>query len=133
MMRKIVLTVIILFSIIVFASCNGKKENQSQEIKEEISYNFEMILEVAPVMSSNPYDYTKNEYYKNVVEIGPDAVPVLKEMFDNKEITGVLAYVSALAVQDITGCNLYKDHNLDWSTAEEFYELWEENNCFYHK
>lgn len=23
----------------------------------------------------------------------------------------------------------YKKYNLDWETTEEFYELWENNNC----
>lgn len=83
--------------------------------------------------SSNPYDYTKNEYYNNIINLGKDAVPVLENMYKNKKLSGVNAYLSALAIQDIAKCNLYEKYNLEWSTAEEFYILWEDNNCSFKK
>lgn len=61
--------------------------------------------------SSNPYDYTKNEYYMNTVELGENAVSVFQNMY--KELSGVNAYLSALAIQDITKCNLYEKYDLD--------------------
>ena len=67
---------------------------------------------------------TKNEYYKNIVNLGKDAVPVLEDMYNKGKLTGVNAYLSALVIQDITKCNLNEKYNLDWSTAEEFYDLW---------
>ena len=78
-------------------------------------------------------DYTKNEYYKNIVNLGKDAVPVLEDMYNKGKLTGVNAYLSALVIQDITKCNLNEKYNLDWSTAEEFYDLWKDNNCSYKK
>lgn len=86
-------------------------------------------MEVTNPTSSNPYDYTKNEYYDNIVKLGEYAVPVLESMYKNNKLSGVSAYLSALVVQDITGCNLNERYNLDWSTAEEFYNLWQDNNC----
>lgn len=83
--------------------------------------------------SSNPYNYTKNEYYKNIVILGNDAVNVLENMYKDKKLSGLNAYFSALAIQDITKCSLYEDYNLDWSTAEEFYNLWEDHNCSFKK
>lgn len=50
-------------------------------------------------------------------------------MYKNGKLNGISTFLSALAIQDITKCNLYEEYNLDWSTAEEFYTLWEENNC----
>ena len=47
-------------------------------------------------------------------------------MYNSNKLSGVYAYISALAVQDITGCNLYEEFDLDWSTAEEFYTLWKD-------
>lgn len=77
--------------------------------------------------------YTKNEYYKNIVNIGTNAVPVLENMYENGKITGLNAYLSALLIEDITQCNLHEKYNLSWSSAEEFYTLWEDNNCSFKK
>lgn len=104
-----------------------------EQIEKEIIVNIDQITEVTDKTSSNPYDYTKNEYYENIVALGKDAVPVLEDMYNNGKLTGVNAYLSALAIQDITGCNLNDEYNLDWSTAEEFYELWKDNNCSFKK
>ena len=54
-------------------------------------------------------------------------------MYKDKKLSSVNAYFSALAIQDITKCSLYEEYNLDWSTAEEFYDLWKEKNCSYKK
>ena len=55
----------------------------------------------------------------------------IENMYKNNKLMGVSAYLSALAIQDITKCNLYEKYNLDWTTAEEFYTLWEDNNCLF--
>lgn len=89
-------------------------------------------MEVSDLTSSNPYDYTKNVYYNNIVDLGDKAAFVLENMYKNGELNGISAFISVLAIQDITKCNLYEEYNLDWSTAEEFYTLWEENNCFFN-
>lgn len=89
-------------------------------------------MEVSDLTSSNPYDYTKNVYYNNIVDLGDKAAFVLENMYKNGELNGIIAFISVLAIQDITKCNLYEEYNLDWSTAEEFYTLWEENNCFFN-
>lgn len=79
--------------------------------------------------SSNPYDYTKSKYYDNMVSLGTPAIKVLENMYNDGELTGVNAYLSALLIQDISKCNIYKEYNLDWSTADEFYTLWKDHNC----
>lgn len=63
-------------------------------------------------MSNPQYDYTKNEYYQNNVNLGNDAVSVL---------------------EDKTKCDLQKKYNLEWSIANKFYTLWQENNCLFKK
>ncbi len=104
-----------------------------ENIEEFLMENFDKILEVTDKTSSNPYDYTKNDYYKKIVEIGSSAVSTLESMYKNGKLTGVNAYLSALLIQDITKCNLYDKYGYDWSTAEEFYKLWQNNNCSYKK
>lgn len=104
-----------------------------EQIEKEIVTNMEQIAEVTDKTSSNPYDCTKNEYYNNIVNLGKDAVPVLEDMYNKGKLTGVPAYLSALAIQDITGCNLNEKYNLEWREAEEFYDFWKDNNCSYKK
>lgn len=127
-----------LICILLLCGCsNEQKVNLSnstnEQIESEITSNFSKIMESSDLTSSNPYDYINNEYYDNIVKLGKDAVPVLEDMFDNGKISCLEAYISALAIQDITECNLYEKYNLDWSTAEEFFELWKDNNCSYSK
>lgn len=127
-MKKIIL--ISLICIFCLYGCSDKKSNVNDEqLKNEIMANLNKINEVTNVTSSNPYDYTNNEYYNNIVKLGKDAVPVLENMYKNNELSGLNAYLSALVIQDITNCNLYEKYNLDWTTADEFYSLWENNNC----
>lgn len=102
-------------------------------IEKEIKENLNKISEISDLKSSNPYDYIKNEYYDNIVNLGDDAVSILEYMYSNGELMGVDAYISALAIQDITKCNLYEKYDLDWQKAEEFYELWKNNNCGFKK
>lgn len=89
-------------------------------------------MEVSDLTSSNLYYYIKNIFYNNIVDLGDKAAFVLENMYKNGELNGIIAFISVLAIQDITKCNLYEEYNLDWSTAEEFYTLWEENNCFFN-
>lgn len=122
---------------------NGLIGNEADEVLEFIKTfeiekltnfilnNFNKISEVSDKTSSNPYDYMKNDYYENIVNLGKNAVSTLETMYKNGKLTGVNAYLSALAIQDITKCNLYEKYGYDWSTAEEFYKLWKDNNCSY--
>lgn len=131
-MKKII--IISLICIFCLCGCSDKKRYVNDEqLKNEIMANLNKINEVTNMTSSNPYDYTNNEYYNNIVKIGKDAVPVLENMYKNNELSGLNAYLSALAIQDITNCNLYEKYNIDWTTADEFYALWESNNCSFKK
>ena len=112
-------------------ACSEKENTNNTEIEKEIMTNLDKIAEVTDMTSSNPFDYTNNDYYKNIVNLGKSAVPILENMYKNGKLTGVNAYLSALAIQDITDCNLLEKYNFDWATAEEFYTYWENNNCYY--
>lgn len=112
-------------------ACSEVENTSNKEIENKIMTNLDKISEVTDTTSSNPFDYTNNDYYKNIVNLGKSAVPVLKNMYKSGKLTGVNAYLSALAIQDITNCNLLEKYNLDWATAEEFYTYWENNNCSY--
>lgn len=132
-MKKIIIGIC---CILCLCGCvNSQKANfhytNEEQIEKEIITNLDRIIEVTDLTSSNPYDYTQNEYYKNIINLGEDAVFVLENMYKNGKLSGVNAYLSALVIQDITKCNLLDRYNIDWSTAEEFYTSWENNNCSY--
>lgn len=135
-MKKVLL--ISLSCILLLCGCSSNQKTKfsssnNEQLENEIKENFSKISEVADLSSSNPYDYTNNEYYENIVNLGIDAVFILMDMYNSGKLVGVDAYLSTLAIQDITKCNLYKEYNLEWETAEEFYELWEKNNCDFNK
>ena len=78
---------------------NDSKANiNTKQLEKEITINFNKIEEVTDMTSSNPYDYTENEYYKNIVELGENGVSVLQNMYKNKKLSGVNAYLSTLAI-----------------------------------
>lgn len=127
---------IVICCILTLCGCtNSQKANfnmvDEEQIEKEILVNLDNIIEVTDKTSSNPLDYTKNEYYDNIVNLGSNAVPVLESMYENGKLTGLNAYLSALLIEDITKCNLQEKYNLSWATAEEFYTLWEYYNCSY--
>ncbi len=125
-------------TVICLCGCTNNQKadfnyTKKEQIEKEITTNLERIAEVSNLASSNPLDYTKNEYYKNIVNLGNDAVPVLESMYKEEKLSGVNAYLSALAIQDITDCHLYEKYNLEWEKADEFYSLWKDNNCSFKK
>lgn len=132
-MMKNKLIFLLVVVLLLFTGCSEEKTLCYASMEDEILANFDMIASSSDLTSSNPYDYTKNDYYKNIVNLGEEAVPVLEDMYKDGKLTGVNAYLSALAIQDITKCYLYEEYNLDWTTAEEFYDLWEDNNCSFRK
>lgn len=78
------------------------------------------------ITSSNPYVYTNSKYYKNIVNMGMDAVNVLSNGLIDKEQASLDGYVAALAVTEITGIDMNKISGKDWETADEFWQLWDQ-------
>ena len=95
--------------------------------EQTILDNMDSIMNVSDSSSSNPYDYIDNNHYRSIVALGSGAVSVLEDMYNSGKLTGLEAYISALAIEDITDCRLSTKYN--WSSAEEFYNLWKTDNC----
>lgn len=122
--------------ILCLCSCSKKANfnyTNEEQIEKEIITNLDKIVEVTDLTSSSPLDYRKNEYYNNIVNLGDNAIYVLESMYKSGKLSGVNAYLSALAIEDIAGCHLYEKYNLEWLTAKDFYTLWESNNCSFKK
>ena len=77
-------------------------------------------------MSSNPYEYVKNNsYYDRLVSKGISILPILeKKINENQYGDGLLGYITAIAIEDITECNLKEDKDLQWATVSEFGDSW---------
>lgn len=88
--------------------------NQAVEKNEDIA------------LSSNPYDYIKdNSYYTSLVNKGVDVLPILESKLENDEYgEGLLGYITAIAIQDITDCDLKQEKEFEWATANEFKNAW---------
>lgn len=123
--------IIIIFCAFLLCGCASEENEQipQDKIKDTINTNLEKIMSVSDVTSSNPYDYTQNEYFKNIIAIGKQALPVIEEMYENKELNSLNAYIAALAIQEIADCNLYEKYNIDWINADEFFANWKTKNC----
>ena len=133
LLSKICISVISTTLVMVVALSVGLKsdtkvvkavENNLQSMRkmlENNSGNSEVM------MSSNPYDYIKNnKYYDQIVSFGIDAVPVLEEQIESGEVEGLCAYLSALAIEDITSCKIGNKPNYEWDSAPQFSTKWKE-------
>lgn len=78
-----------------------------------------------------------NEYYRDIVTRGDHAALYLEEMYYQDELDEISSATAALAIEEITKCNLEEHYDIKWNTHEEFFEWWKTNNCtkkrFKHK
>ena len=81
-------------------------------------------LRVETVTSSSPYDYIDQQCYDRIVKLGMPAVEILEKKYETGELGGFDAYIAALAIQEITGCNMHDVTGEDYGTAEEFFAHW---------
>lgn len=113
--------VIILCMSILFAVC-AVFMSAEKSVATTINLNLRKInnLSKKTLISSCPYDYIDNEYYNDIVDLGFPAVEELEEKYENGELQGLSAYIAGLAIQDITGCDMYDATGYDWSNGESF-------------
>lgn len=127
-MNKIKKILIFLSGIIVIALLvSVALPKASTSMAAEIEENFTKMsgLSLQQSLSSSPYDYINNEYYDNIVAMGFPAVQVIEEGYDSGHYGGLNAYIAGVAIQEITGMNLYECMGIDWETAEQFFDSWD--------
>ena len=124
---KRIIVMSLLFSLLL---CGCGLKNEDNKLESIIKDNMEKILKENQ-SSSNPYDYVNTLYYKNIVKLGEDAVPVLIKMHEDGKLSydGLDSYVASIAVQEITNCSLFDRYHLSYSIPSEFFELWKTHNC----
>ncbi len=106
---------------------NEVKYSLAEEVDDVLSsFDEEASLEGAKMYSSNPYDYKESKYYKQLVRLGLDAVPILSEKLCKNEVTGLNQYLVGLAIQDITGTDIAEATGDTWASGEELAVVWKE-------
>ncbi|MDO3410384.1 hypothetical protein QWJ34_11480 [Saccharibacillus sp. CPCC 101409] len=92
-------------------------------IQETINKEVELRSEIA--MSSNPYDYIKdNEDFENIVSLGNDALPVLQSKIQQSPNDGLQEYILAIAIEEISKTDLKKNPSTEWISAKDFEGEW---------
>ena len=76
------------------------------------------------MMSSNPYDYIKSEYFNNIVNRGIVALPVIVDEIETAENNGLREYILAIAAEEITNTNLNQENIYNWTNGKEWLEEW---------
>ena len=77
------------------------------DLEKEIKNNIDKILEEYAIYSST-IKYIDNDYYKNIINIGSDAVPVLVKLYESGDYSknGIDAIIIVTAIQEITNCKV---------------------------
>lgn len=85
------------------------------------------MLEPSRHASPNPYDYVQgNASFKNLVALGPDALPIIENKINSSKDDGLKEYLLAIAAEEIARVNL-KDSSgtiQPWSTGKEWAKAW---------
>lgn len=105
------------------ASIDEQVDTNLAAIQEEISKEVALKSELA--MSSNPYDYIKdNKDFVSIVALGNNALPVLQNKIEQSLNNGLQEYILAIAIETISKTNLKNDPSTEWNSAKLFGEKW---------
>ena len=128
---SIVLIAAICGAIFLFNGKTQPTKSLAKQVEEDYTGIEEIINQAVEknenlAMSSNPYEYVKNNsYYDPLVSKGISILPILeKKINENQYGDGLLGYITAIAIEDITECNLKEDKDLQWATVSEFGDSW---------
>lgn len=135
-MKKIAFIILMIcFSMMVFGCQKKEDETPNQEEiykinkKEIIIANLKLLHEgIISEDYNNQKDYKNTANYKTIINLGEEAVPILIDMYNNKEIDEQTSMVITEVIQDISNCNLKEKYNLEWENSQEFFKLWDNIN-----
>jgi hypothetical protein len=79
-------------------------------------------------MSSNPYDYINNQYFDKIVDMGVEALPIIKKEIQKSKANGLREYILAMAAEEIAKIDLKEGHDYKtrWASAKDFVPQWHE-------
>ncbi len=94
-----------------------------QKIDEEI----QTMLKEDPSLGyrSNPYLYIKNNpSYEALIAEGTNVLPELHQTLSESTEDGLLEYITAIAIEEITRTDIRNSFSVSWETAKEFENSW---------
>ena len=101
-MKKTICITLLLISIaggVFFAS---SQKNPAESCAAAVDKNFTLLsnaYSVETLLNSSPYAYIDNDFYRNIVSLGFDAVQVLQEKNADGEFSDLNSYIAAIAIQ----------------------------------
>ncbi len=117
---SVALLLISLFN--AFGSTSYKIEKNMEELMDEIAQKMAENPEKA--VSSNPYDYIDNDYFRNIVNLGPKALIHIGDMIKKSERSGLKEYILAIAAEKIAKVDLRRE-TYNWTNGKEWVREWE--------
>lgn len=105
----------------LLSSCSKGQVDVNKQVHSSVNKIQQSIDNPASSESanSNPYDYVKNnEDFEDIIAIGVAALPELRQLLDNSEQDGLMEYIYAIALEQISKVDMRKE--TDWSTGKEF-------------
>lgn len=77
------------------------------------------------MFSSNPYDYIENNpAYEAIIRQGVKILPELEGYLAASGKSGLEEYLFAIAIEQITACNLKAYEDTKWESASTFLDAW---------
>lgn len=128
-MKKILMvTIVISLTLLLvsffnaFGSTSFKIDKNMEELMDEITQKMAENPEKA--YSSNPYDYIDNDYFRNIVNLGPKALIHIGNKIKKSERSGLKEYILALAAEKIAKVEL-RGKTYNWVNGKEWVREWE--------
>ena len=123
---------VLILSTLIVLSINSILASDSYQIDSNMNSMMDEVAEmqstrVESALSSNPYDYIKNnDYYNKIVSLGTDALDLIKQKIDESNENGLKEYILAAAANDIAKVDLKKD-TFNWSNGKEWVNEWDKH------
>lgn len=123
-------TLTLIVTLLINSSANASVEKQVDDSLEKIKINLqqEIANKTLLSLSSNPYDYVKDSVeFRNIINLGEDALPVLEQKIDETSDSGLIDYILSIAIEDISKVDLKKKDDMTWETGDEFSLKWKKH------
>lgn len=98
---------------------SGSTVNSDEDLARTIDEKLNAIISNGPSLSSNPYDYIKdNQDYEEIVNMGKPALEYMLRKFEAGKENGLKEYIMAIACSEILG---EKPGTGSWTSGRDWY------------
>ncbi|MHB8761181.1 MAG: hypothetical protein ACYC6J_02145 [Coriobacteriia bacterium] len=123
----LVAVAVVAVAAVVFVRAESSHAREVRKTLDQIMQGIDKPSNPATALSSNPYDYIKdNPDYAALVALGFEALPALEAELAADEANGLREYVACIAIEDITNCDLKQFPDSVWDQAATFKTEWDD-------